>query len=190
MTHIAGVRRASAIVSASALVLLVAAWTTGQADVQPPPACSPQQTQQQVTLTTGAYSTGGDSYERFCGPGVLTITPTGGGRSMTIRGGRCGRIRVYRRVYFGLMSNGSLSPELGRGASLVLEPGNRSGRVKVIDGRLQPLAVEVGLTGSAMVAPDLSSGTFSVVTRGGLGPGPNKAYTGNWKCGANSPGSP
>ena len=183
MTHIVGVRRASAIASAGALVLLVAAWTTGQDDVRPPPRCTPQQTQQQAVLTTGAAATGGDGYERFCGPGVLTITRTDGGRSMTLRG-QCGKIATYRRLYFGLSSNGSVSRKLGRGVALVFQPGNRSGRVKVLDGRLQPLAYEVGLTGSGTVAPDLRSGSFSVVTRGGVGPGPNKAYTGTWRCGA------
>ena len=138
--------------------------------------------QRQAVLMTGAYSTGGDGYARFCGPGMLTIRTTGGGQSMTIRGGRCGRLGGSRWLYFGLFSNGSLSRELGRGVSLVLQPGRRSGRVKVVDGLLQPLAVDVGLAGSAVVAQDLRSGTFSVVTRG-LEPGPNKGYTGTWKCG-------
>ncbi len=101
---------------------------------------------------------------------------------MTIRGGRCGRISGSRWLYFGLFSNGALSRELGRGVSLVLQPGGRSGRVNVVDGLLQPLGVDVGLTGSARVAPDLGSGSFSVVTRG-LEPEPNKRYTGHWACG-------
>ena len=169
--------------SAGALVVLVAAWTTGQADVQPAPRCSPEQAQRHVVLKTGQFSTGGDGYARFCGPGMLTTTPTRGGQSMTIRGSRCGRPGGARWLYFGLFSNGSLSRELGRGVSLVLQPGRRSGRVNVVDGLLQPLAVDVGLTGSAMVAPGLRSGTFSVVTRG-LEPEPNKRYTGTWKCGS------
>jgi hypothetical protein len=176
-------RRAPAILVASALVILAAGWTTRRTDVQPPPSCSPEQTQRQAILMTGAYSTGGSGYARHCGPGVVTITPTAGGRSMTIRGGTCGRIRGYGRwITFGLFSNGSLSRQLGRGVGLVIEPGNRAGRVKVIDGLLQPLTSEVGLTGSATLAADLKSGSFTVTTRGGLGPGRGKKFTGTWTC--------
>lgn len=174
------------IVTAVVLVLVLAGWTSGK-HVQPPPQCNSQATQRQLVLRTGRYSTGGDGYARFCGPGIVTIT--GGGQSMTIRGGRCGTLGGARWLYFGLFSNGSLSREAGRGVSLVLQPGNRGGRVEVIDGLLQPLRVEVGLSGSARVARDMRSGTFSVVTRG-LGPDPNQRFTGTWKCGATPSRSP
>ncbi len=174
--------RALTVVSAAAVVLVVGGWTTGRNDTAPPPRCTQQQTQRQVVLTTGAYSTGRDGYARYCGPGVVTITATASGRSMTIRGGQCGKGSGSRWFSFGLFSNGGLSRELGRGVSLVLNPGGRSGRVKVIDGRLQPLGVEVGLTGSARVATDLRSGSFYVVTRG-LQSESNKRYTGHWNCG-------
>ena len=174
--------RALSVVSATAVVLAVGGWTTGRNAIAPPPSCTQQQTQRHVVLATGTPSTGGDGYERFCGRGVVMITATASGRSMTIRGGQCWKGAGSRRFAFGLMTNGRLSRDLGRGVSLVLDPGRRGGRVEVIDGRLQPLGSEVGLTGSARVASDFRSGSFSVVTRG-LEPQPNKHYTGHWNCG-------
>ncbi len=173
--------RALAIVAAAWVVLVVGGWTTGRGEVAPPPGCSQQDTQRRVVLMTGGYSTGGDGYARFCGPGVVTTTATASGESMTIRGGWCGRISGARWLYVGLFSNGALSRELGRGVSLVLEPGGRVGPVKVVDGILQPAGVDVGLTGSARVASDLRSGSFSVVTVG-LARERNKRYMGHWTC--------
>ena len=173
--------RVLTVVSAALAVLVVGGWTTARNAIGRPPSCTQQQTQRQVVLMTGAYSTGGDGYARFCGPGVVTITETSG-KSMTIRGGRCGRISGTRWLYFGLFSNGALSRELGRGVSLVIEPGGRVGAVKVVDGLLQPAGADVGLTGSARVASDLRSGSFSVVTVG-LARDRNKRYMGHWTCG-------
>jgi len=171
----------AAFVPAVALVLVLAGWTTGGRQVQPPPRCGPQQTRDQEILTTGAYFEGRAGYARFCGPGIVTISGAGG--SVTIRGDRCGRLGRARWLYFGLFSNGSVSREAGRGVSLVLLPGDRGGRVKVVDGLLQPLPDDVGLSGSARVSSDMRSGTFSVITRG-LDPGPNRRFTGTWTCGS------
>ena len=170
------------IVAATAVVVAVGGWTTGRDEITPPPSCSQQDTQRRVVLMTGNYSRGGDGYARFCGPGVVTITATVSGKSMTIRGGRCGTISGARWLYFGLFSNGAVSRELGRGVSLVIEPGGRVGPVKVVDGIVQPAGVDVGLSGSARVASDLRSGSFSVVTVG-LARERNKRYMGHWTCG-------
>ena len=101
---------------------------------------------------------------------------------MTIRGGRCGRAADSRSLYFGLFSSGTVSRELGLGVSLVIEPGQQVGPVKVGDGILQPAGVPVRLTGSARVASDLRRGSFSVVTVGLLRER-NKRFMGHWTCG-------
>jgi hypothetical protein len=166
--------RVAMLLAASGFVLLLAGWT-GEAAVPTPPECSPADTQQEAILTTGVFALGRPGYARFCGPGRAVVRL--GGESFTIQGGRCGGpLSSPRWYYFGLFARGSAPG--ARGFSVVLEPGDRSGPVKVIDSIVQLAGRNLAPTGTAIVAKGLKSATFTLVTRGPA----RTRVTGSWTC--------
>jgi hypothetical protein len=140
-----------------------------------PPKCSTADTEQRAALRTGAVT-------RFCGPASAVVRVRG--KSFTIRGGHCGKSGRYRWLWFGLINGRPTATRnrvLGaKGLSLVLSPGDRPGRVKVIDGIFQVTGRNLGAFGSATVAKGLKGGTFAVV--GSRRPVPEH-FTGSWNCG-------
>ena len=159
---------------ACCLVLVLTGWTAKRS-VPLPPRCSTADTEQRAALKTGVYT-------RFCGPGSAVVRVKG--KSVTIRGGYCGNAHGVeaghsRWLWFGLI-NGSSSRSAfdAKGLSLVLTPGDRRGRVKVVDAIVQVTGQNLGASGSATIAKGLTGGTFAVVGR----PVPEH-FTGHWSCG-------
>jgi hypothetical protein len=104
-------------------------------------------------------------------PGAVVTTRNG--TTHVLKGAQC----IDGRLYFGAPIN-----RRGKSLGLVLGP-FRLGRTAVIDGfiRLRPNDPEVGLSGSAHVNPDGTSGRFNV--RASIGPRFTGAgYTGTWRC--------
>lgn len=104
-------------------------------------------------------------------PGAVVTTRNG--TTHVLKGAHC----IDGRLYFGAPIN-----RKGKSLGLVLGP-FRLGRTAVIDGfiRLRPNDPEVGLSGSAHVNPDGTSGRFNV--RASIGPRFTGArYTGTWRC--------
>jgi hypothetical protein len=87
-----------------------------------------------------------------------------------------GRTRSPRWVYFGLFANRSPGAE---GFSVVVEPGNRPGRNAIVDSIVQLNGRNLAPAGTAIVAKNLKSATFSLVTRGRS----PIEITGSWECG-------
>jgi hypothetical protein len=116
------------------------------------------------------------TWTRFCGPGRVVVRLRG--KSYAIRGGYCGGIRVggARWLWFGLIKNGGASPD-AKGFSIVLEPGDRMGRVNIVDSIVQVAGLNLAPGGTAVVAEGLKSGTFALILAGG------KRLTGSWTCG-------
>lgn len=164
------------LLAASGVVLMLAGWTA-EAAVPTPPKCSPADTQQRAILTTGVFALGRSGYARFCGPGRAVVRL--GGKSFTIQDGRCGgqSLSSPRWYYFGLFARGSVPG--ARGFSVVLKPGDRPGRVKVIDSIVEVAGRDLAPTGTAIVAKGLKSATFTLVTRGPA----RTRVTGSWTCG-------
>lgn len=114
---------------------------------------------------------------RFCGPGRAVLRVQG--KSFTFKRGRC----TSTRAEFGRFARDPSNYPLGRGFVLVLEHRqHRSGPNPVIDGAYQLPGVDLNETptGTAIIAKNLKSATFSVVTTGPSGP---ITITGSWRCG-------
>ena len=98
------------------------------------------------------------------------------GKSFTITGGSC-NMRAGR-VRFGVVWNGVGEAPAGRGLWMLLEPGNRPGRIDIADGEIQlPGLLRVAPTvGTAIGAEALMSATFTVSV------GRVTKVTGRWTC--------
>jgi hypothetical protein len=82
-------------------------------------------------------------------------------------------------VYLGLLNvSSSRTASNAKGLSLVLDPGDRPGRAKVIDAIVQVTGQNLAASGSATLAKGLKGGTFAVVGA----PRPER-FTGSWSCG-------
>jgi hypothetical protein len=162
------------LLAVGTFVLLGTAWAA-QGAAHAPPMCSPADMQQAKTLTAGAGPNGSPLYIRACGPGRVVVRLRG--KSYAIRG-YSGRIRVggARWLYFGLITSGAVSPD-AKGFSIVLEPGDRPGRVNVVDSIVQVARLNLAPGGTAVVAKGLKSGTFALIVTGG------RRLTGSWTCG-------
>jgi hypothetical protein len=161
--------RVAIVTTSLAALLMLAGWAAG-ASPQLPPQCSPADTQRGRILHSEEFKAGGLWSARYCGPGRAVVRV--GGKSFTIRGGRC----TSRRVGFGQLGNE------GRGISLVLGHTNRPGRNDVIDGLIQLPGVSSAKTsaypGTVIKSKDLKSATFSIGPRG-----QPARITGSWICG-------
>jgi hypothetical protein len=118
---------------------------------------------------------------RSCG--LARVIVRAGGRFYVIRGGVCfapqGDDPAERWLMFGVFTP-LAQPHSGLG--LVVRPGDRAGRVSVIDGELQLVpGVRVALSGSAVVGSGLGRGTFSVYGRSAKGLTGGR-FTGSWSC--------
>jgi hypothetical protein len=163
-----------AIMTVSLAALMLGVWTA-EAAAPTPPKCSAADTQRRAILFSGDYNSGGSGYARYCGHGRAVVRMRG--KTYTIEGGRChGNTLSPRWVWFGLFAQGFPG---GRGFSVVVEPGNRSGRNAINDSVVQLNGRNLAATGTAVVAKGLKSATFSLVTRGSS---PTK-ITGSWTCG-------
>jgi hypothetical protein len=80
-------------------------------------------------------------------------------------------------VAFGVIASGRLYSG-AKGVSMVLEPGNRPGRVNVVDSIIQVAGLNLAPTGTAVVAKGLKSGTFTLATKGSV----LTRVTGTWTC--------
>ena len=70
-----------------------------------------------------------------------------------------------------------------KGLFLMLEPGNRPGRVRIIDGQLDLVpGIRVALSGTAVVDRGLRSGTFWVYGRVWANIPSGGRFTGSWTC--------
>lgn len=156
-----------AIVTTAVAGLLVVGWTAG-ASPQVPPKCSALDTLRGRIVHSEEYKAGGPWAARYCGPGRVVVRV--GGKTFTIKGGRC----TSRRVGFGVFQR---TPG-GRGFALVLDHHNRPGRNAIIDGSIQLPGAGLSYTGIAIRSKDLGSATFSIGT-----PGQPPRMTGSWTCG-------
>jgi hypothetical protein len=84
-------------------------------------------------------------------------------------------------VYFGLFENGDRPG--ARGLSLVLQPGNVAGSVKIFDSIVQVAGLDLAPRGTAVVGDGLTTGTFAEEWKG-------THVTGSWVCGAGAFGKP
>ena len=129
---------------------------------------------------------GGDdpAWLRFCGPasGVLRLD----GRSYAISRGYCtgplrsrrpeGGYAAHRMVLLGLVRNGA--PPHAAALVLSITPGNRAGLAHVDDGLVEIPGHTLTVRGSAVVADDRNSGTFTLI-----GSKPTRTrVTGSWRC--------
>jgi len=112
---------------------------------------------------------------RFCGTarGVVQLE----GVAYTISGGYCDASDAHLSIALGLVRT-SAGPVSG-GVLLVLAPGDRAGRVVVEDGEVQVPSRRLVVRGTAVVAKDRRSGTFTLV---GVRE-PTLRVTGGWTCG-------
>jgi hypothetical protein len=156
------------IVAACVVVLVAGAWKRTTASVGP--TCSASATRNEQTLRERHYA-------RYCGRGRAVVRVDG--KMFVIKGGTC-----HRRgggVGFGLIEDGG---RRARGIWLRLQPVGDAlfvnvvaGRNKVIDGEVQlPGFPSLPHTGTAIVAKDLRSGTFS------LGSPAKPRITGSFTC--------
>ena len=158
--------RVAIVTTGVACLLTMAGWAAG-ASPQLPPKCSALDTQRGRILHSEEYKAGGPWAARYCGPGRVVVRV--GGKTFTIKGGRC----TSRRVGFGV-----LGTPRGRGLSLVLDHHNRPGRNAIIDGSIQLPGAGLSYPGIAIRSKDLDSATFSIGT-----PGQPPTMTGSWTCG-------
>ena len=160
--------------TASLVALAMGAWAA-EAAVPLPPECSAADTQRRAILFSGGWGTDDKpGYSRYCGPGRAVVRV--GGKSFTLKGGRC----TSRRAGFGVLWNGIGNAPPGRGFWFLLERANRPGRNDIIDGGVELPGVTPAHTtgrGTAIVAKSLKSATFSL-----KGPSQTK-ITGSWTCG-------
>jgi hypothetical protein len=106
------------------------------------------------------------------------------GVTYVIQGGLGGCSRPLGNPPLRWIGAGSFTPLAKRhkGASVVLSPGDRAGRVKVIDGQLELVpGIRVALSGTAVVSSGLNAGTFKVYGRTANGP-TGSWFTGSWTC--------
>jgi hypothetical protein len=154
------------------LVVVACAWATPAATAGRggPDTCPAGR-----VVTHGLWHNG---YSTLCGPAHVVVV-TSKGTSYAIRGGFCSG----GHLGFGTFGNGS-APH--HGFAIVLAR-NRAGPVKVIDGEAEFVpGVRVALSGRAVVAHGLRTGTFKVFGRGGS-TGTTRTgatFTGSWNCGA------
>jgi hypothetical protein len=165
--------RAVAYSAAGVLVLLTVAWRA-EATFEKPRNCTAADTKRQAFITSGAFNNGGPGYVRACGPSRAVIVV--GRRTYAVESGSCGRRGSARWVYFGLLSNAPAPP--GRGFSFVLEPGDRPGRVRIIDSIVQVGGLDLVPRGTAFVGEGLTSARFNVVTEAP----PHVRFSGYWRC--------
>jgi len=156
----------TAIVTASLLALALSAWPA-EAAAPTAPKCSA------ADMKDGIASSGG--FLRFCGPARAVLRVAG--TSFTFAGGRC----TATRAGFGMFAP---TPSNARAFELVLaHHQRRSGPNPVIDGIYQLPGVSPWTrtpSGTAIIARNLKSATFSLETAGPLGP---VRITGSWTCG-------
>jgi hypothetical protein len=154
-------------------LLMLAGWAAG-ASAPLPPKCSPADTQRLAFLFSGGRGTDDEpGYMRYCGAGRVVMRVEG--KSFTIQGGSCST----RRARFGLLWNRIGEAPVGRGFWVLLEPGNRPGRIDITDGEIQLpgiLSVAAPTIGTAIVAKGVMSATTLSV--GGV-----TKVTGRWTCG-------
>jgi hypothetical protein len=112
-------------------------------------------------------------YVTMCGPasGVIRFNAT----SYAIHGGFCAD---GVRLYFGVLGPGS-APHRG----FLLDLAHlRAGAVGVTDGEVEIVpGIRFALTGTAVVKPDLTQGTFKVFGRSGS-QRTGRTFTGSWTC--------
>ena len=161
-------RLAAGVVS----IVVLTGWTARDTVVVPRH-CTAVDTRQRAVLITGNQP-GGHAYTRICGPARAVVRVRG--TSYAIQGGSCAQVSDPRRwIYFGLIQSGGLPG--ARGLSLVLEPGNRPGRVKIIDSIVQVEGLDLAPRGTAVLSDDLKSGTF-------VGKWAGTRVSGSWNCAA------
>jgi hypothetical protein len=158
------------VVAVGLITLVAGAYAETAASLGP--TCSASAIRNERTLREGSYA-------RYCGPGRAVLRVDG--NLFIIKGGTCRR--GMGSVGFGL--NGHLGgPATGIWLRLQPEgsdgvpPWNiRAGRNTVIDGEVQlPGIASLPHTGTAVVAKDLKSATFS------LGRQAKPRITGSWTC--------
>ncbi len=171
--------RVLVLVAVAASITVLTGWTA-HGDVAVPRNCTTVDTRQRAVLSIGVDSNGGPAYTRFCGPARAVVKVRG--VSYQINGGHCGQHSDPTRwVWFGLIKNGDRPG--ARGLSLVLEPGNVAGSVKITDSIVQVAGLDLAPGGTAVVGDGLKSGTF-------VGAWNGTRVTGSWVCGAGAFGKP
>ncbi len=163
-------RTALALLAFGAAVLLLTAWTPAPI----PPQCAAADVREGKVVR-------GNGVLAACGPARVIVRARG--VSYVIQGGVCfppqGDNPAKRWLMFGAFTP-LAKPH--RGLGLVLRPGNRAGRVSVIDGELQLVpGIRVALSGAAVVKSGLNSGTFTVYGRWAKRP-TGSWFTGSWTC--------
>jgi hypothetical protein len=112
-------------------------------------------------------------YYTMCGPASAVIRVKG--TSYAIHGGNCAD---GVRLYFGVLGPGS-APHRGFFIDLAHK---RAGAVDVTDGEVEFVpGVRAALSGTALVKPGPTRGTFDVYGRSASGPTGSK-FTGSWTC--------
>jgi hypothetical protein len=147
----------NAVLAIGLITLVVGASAAGTV-ASVGPTCSASAVRNERTLREGSYA-------RYCGPGRAVLRVDG--KVFVIKGGTCrrgmGSVGFGLNGYSGGQARGiwlRLQPE----GSDAIPPWNiRAGRNKVIDGEVQlPGFASLPHTGTAIVAKDLKSATFSL----------------------------
>jgi hypothetical protein len=110
----------------------------------------------------------------FCGRGSAVVWSKGGWH--VVKGSAC----TADHLEFGVWSQ---SPVPHEGFGIVLTSIDHAGNANVIDGEIQLIpGTRTALSGSVVIEPGLSSGTFNVYGRNGSAPDGSR-FIGAWNCG-------
>jgi hypothetical protein len=175
------IRRASLLATCACAAVLLGGWTTHQARLRPPEACSPADTRDRATLTS--HRPGQGYYWRFCGPASAVFRMNG--TLYRIRGGHCSPLQPpgttrqsLSSVDIGQLSSGRAPP--GRGIDFHWEPAATGpGQVTVSKAVIHIPGRRVGAGGTAIVGKALNGGNFLLYSRGRT----RIRIAGRWTCG-------